>query len=198
MTRALAHRSILKQTLAMRRSLLFIISLTVLSGCWSDEPIQPAEPLANPSFELYLSRTASKGSEFEQYRLLPVGMYAECGVLRNGRAVVVQQGIVDVADELRDTLSERASAISNSSKKNTEKKLPPPGNNSDVFDPGKFLLSVTGDGANLRIETSLDAVHGEVKDGEQNLRIFAELVRGNLTKPPCKNEVFYGIGRKNL
>jgi hypothetical protein len=61
----------------------------------------------------------------------------------------------------------------------------------------KFLLGFTGDGTNTRIDTSLDTVEGSATEREQNLRVFAELVRGILTKAPCKNEVFYGIGRKN-
>jgi hypothetical protein len=181
----------------MRRFPLVVLFWVSLSGCFIDEALEPSAPVSNLSFELYLSRTALKGSEFEQYRLLPVGMYAECGVLRKGRAVVVQQGIVDVSDDVREALTERASTIIDRMKKNTPQGLAAPGDNSDLFDPGKFLLGFTGDGTNTRIDTSLDTVEGSATEREQNLRVFAELVRGILTKAPCKNEVFYGIGRKN-
>jgi hypothetical protein len=166
------------------------------SGCFISESSLEEPPAVNFSYELYLTRTALTGTEYEQYKLLPMGMYMECGLLRRGRAVPSQQGIIPLPQSSRSDMGQLIGAISERILSNPPEHLAAPGNNSDMFDAGKFFLTGFADGKPLSIKTSFDAVANGTGELEQAMGRLAETARGVPENPPCKNQEFFGLQRR--
>jgi hypothetical protein len=150
------------------------------------------------TFELFMSRTASTGTEFEHYKVLPMGLYAECGFFRRGRPVAVQQGIVALPPERRSDIGRVVYTLERELGTMSAATFLEPGVNRDLFDPGEFSLSLTTGGAPRVVKTTFD----EVKDGSREvdlaLKRLAEMTRGVPVLSPCKNEEFFGLGRRTL
>lgn len=169
---------------------------TALSGCFfSDVPLS-VPPAVNFSYELYIARASLTGTEYEQYKLLPMGIYQECGLIRRGRSVVGQQGILTLPQSARAEMATLISALSERMLSNPPEHMPTPGTNADMFDPGKFLLTGYADGKPLSIKTSFDAVVNGSSELEQAMARLAETARGVSETPPCKNIEFFGLQRR--
>ena len=169
---------------------------TALSGCFFSDTSLSNPPTVNVSYELYMARASLTGTEYEQYKLLPMGIYQECGIIRRGRSVVTQQGILTLPQSARADMTMLISALSERMLSNPPEHMPEPGNNADMFDPGKFLLTGFADGKPLSIKTSFDAVVNGSSEMEQVMARLAETARGISEEPPCKNTEFFGLQRR--
>ena len=169
---------------------------TTFSGCFSSDTPLSDPPTTNISYELYMARASLTGTEYEQYKLLPMGMYQECGILRRGRSVVTQQDILALPQSVRGKMAALFAALSERMLSNPPENMPTPGNNADMFDPGKFLLTGFTDGKPLSIKTSFDAVVNGSSEIEQVMARLAETARGVSETPPCKNVEFFGLQRR--
>jgi hypothetical protein len=169
---------------------------TTLSGCFFSESPLSNPPAVNVSYELYMARASLTGTEYEQYKLLPMGLYHECGLIRRGRSVVTQQGILTLPQSARSEMATLISGLSERVLSNPPDHMPAPGNNADMFDPGKYLLTGFVDGKPLSIKTSFDAVVNGGSEMEQVMARLAETARGVSETPPCKNIEFFGLQRR--
>jgi hypothetical protein len=176
-----------------------LFSLLAFCGCSeiaetsSDNTIVPAVP--NVSYQLYLSRRSLEGASFEQYRLLPVGLFVECGDLKSGREQGSEGSIVPISSATQEGTQRMASALLIRSARGDASANEQPGDNSSFADPGKVVLIVSDGVREQEIATSLDAVEARRGALPSALHAFARLVRGVPAEPPCGNDSFFGIAR---
>lgn len=68
---------------------LLVISSIALGGCSVDTapllPSDASEDLSRVSFDVHLQRSSLTNREFESYKMLPAGIFTECGVIHRGR-----------------------------------------------------------------------------------------------------------------
>ena len=121
-----------------------VFSAVALGGCSeiaeiaSGTTIVPDAP--NVSYQLYLSRRALNGTSFEQYRLLPVGLFVECGDLKSGRAQAGERAIVPISSAAQEETQRMASALLVRAARGDASTIEQPGDSSSFADPGKVVL----------------------------------------------------------
>jgi hypothetical protein len=174
---------------------LSIAMIATLAGCswWQSEP--PPAAGSDVSFDLYLSRASLNGAEFEQYKLLPIGVFAECGTLHRGRQESRVQSIYPVDDATRAALRNTASKIFLRMQRQPAPSLDAPGDNANPFDPGKYLLTVKSGSLKIDAKTSLDSVVHPNSVTQELLQQLAALSRGSVDGTPCGNAEFYGLAK---
>lgn len=148
------------------------------------------------SFNLSMSRASLATTEFEQYKSMPVGLFAECGTIHRGRADTRDQKIEKVdAERLKEArvlawrLFERLSA----------EERPPvdePGTNASLADPGKYALKLRVADKQVELLTSLDFVERRQASIATDANKFTQVVRALPSGVMCGNSDFYGIGRE--
>jgi hypothetical protein len=179
----------------------FLLLLTTLTftACSTvvQVPVYP-DPAPFKELNLLLTRTSASGTEFEQFKLGPEGdLFVECGKIRGGRyyadlqkfGMIPKPLVQDVQQNFLDILSA-----------NTFRTHPfdKPGNNSSLFDPGKFTLSFKTPNEKNEIATSLDAVSEPKGTTEKKLNNIATLLRRSSKEVTrgqsmCGNARFFGI-----
>jgi hypothetical protein len=131
--------------------------------------------------------------DFEQYKLLGNRMYQECGVIRRGRPVPVHQQLFDISESEHEELMERTWEVLTLAHAG-EAQFAAPGTSDTMFDPGKLLVSISGNGNTMKISTNLDSIIEATNSSEEAVQELARLIRA-LTKPAaCGNPSFYGLG----
>jgi hypothetical protein len=174
----------------------------VAGGCsQSVESTAPASPevdVSKISYSLYLNRSSLSSQEFEQYKVLPQGLFAECGTVHRGRAQVREQGIQSTTIERQTHLKTMAHDILQQVNSQDAPHVDTPGTGSDFADPGKFILVVTDAQGKAEVRTSLDWVERKPTLLAQKLNAFAQELRSVSPNSPCGNGEFYGIGRRSL
>lgn len=180
----------------MRRFAIVSLVLATCAGCFGGDVEIAQVPIEN-GFEVYISRTSLKSTDFEQYKLLPIGLYAECGTSRNGRPHTDSQGIFIITPETRSTLSSLSGEIFDRVRANPNQMSPKPGSDANMFDPGKFLLTIRKHEVKIDARTSFDSVEQQTGKTHALMYEFLETVRGALDKAPCNKDEFYGIGRSS-
>ena len=170
--------------------------LIVSSGCWSSEPPRtPSEQVA-VSYSLYLGRGSLNSNDFEQYRSLPDGLFAECGTVHRGRSHTSYQGIEPISSSAASAISERTQEIIEQMKSPEPPRFDAPGSGSGFADPGKFTLLLGSEGARYEVRTSLDWVERQQTPFAKRLNTLARLIRGVPERAPCNNNEFYGLSRE--
>ncbi len=177
----------------------FLLLSIVLSGCAVLEPGHDQEASSGEvpevSFNLSMSRASLTTTEFEQYKSMPVGLFAECGTIHRGRADTRDQRLEKVdparsrdAQALAYHLFERLSGADR----------PPvdePGTNASLADPGKFTLKLNVGDKHVELVTSLDFVERRQASIATDAHNFTKQVRALTSSIMCGNNDFYGIGR---
>lgn len=179
----------------MKRNVV-ALTFATLSACSTIKQAPPSVENEKLSYQLYLSRSSMQGTDFEQYKLTPQGLFYECGIIHRGRPEVKSQGIQALEGDALQGTRELAQKISADLGTTQPPLFDPPGSNAGFADPGKFLLSlVIGDQAR-EVKTSLDGVEKARTRVEGHAKEFAESVRGSVTTSLCGSHDFYGIGRR--
>jgi len=177
-------------------TLIFAGVIGLLSSCMHAYQPQAvsSDQASQVSYQLFLSRTSLEGTDFEQYKLLPMGLFMECGTIRRGRSHSSEHDIVRLQPDALQSTQVVAAEIFQHMTGGDPPSADSPGNNSSLIDPGKFLLSVTMNGKTARVDTSLDYVQRDKTMLSEQAKKFAQLLRGSLQRSPCGLADFYGIG----
>jgi len=177
------------------RTIRYLLFLPVLTGCWFGDSTPSATSDEAVSVEAYLSRASLKATEFEQYKLLPLGLFAECGSVAQGRQTTKEQGIHVLERDARENISQVASELFKRVQEHGTASLDRPGDNSDLFDPGKALITIRVGSSKIDVNTSLDSVEQNAGETTNMTKKLLTLLRGSVDRPMCGNNEFYGIGR---
>lgn len=180
------------------RKLLVSTCIIALSGCslLFDRAPEAEIDLSPVSYQLYLSRSSLESTAFEQYKLLPTGLFFECGSIYRGRSDTKDQGIRQIDPEVLRATQQAAFKILEHMKRDSPPAVDVPGTNAGLADPGKFLLTLRSGDATAEVKTSLDYVERDQTIIARDAKRFAQLLRSSLAQPPCGNWDFYGIGRR--
>lgn len=176
-----------------------VVFPVVLSGCsfLSSDKQAPVTPENAPevSFNLSMSRASLTTTEFEQYKSMPAGLFAECGTIHRGRPDTRDQKVekVDVA-KLQEA---RALAYRLFERLSAEERPPvdQPGTNASLADPGKYTLKLRVADKQVELLTSLDFVERRQASIATDANDFTKVVRALPSGVMCGNNDFYGIGR---
>jgi hypothetical protein len=178
-------------------SRLFLsIAFSGCSAIFSDAqaPIN-SENVPEVSFNLSLSRASLTTTEFEQYKSMPAGLFAECGTIHRGRPDTRDQRVEKVdAEKLHEArvlayrLFERLSA-------DDRPPVDQPGTNASLADPGKYTLKLRVADKQVELLTSLDFVERRQASIATDANNFTQVVRALPSSVMCGNNDFYGIGR---
>jgi len=177
-------------------SLILAIAFSGCSIISSDnDAATPSDNVPEVSFNLSMSRASLTTTEFEQYKTMPMGLFAECGTIHRGRADTRDQKLEKVDTErlnearvLAYRLFERLSA----------EERPPvdqPGTNASLADPGKYTLKLSVGDKHAELATSLDFVERRQASIATDANRFTQAVRALPSGVMCGNNDFYGIGR---
>jgi len=142
--------------------------------------------------DMHLSYASAKGTEFEQYKLLPRGMFVECGVVSSEERTALQQGIVSISERTRTGAALLASEIF---------ALVDPGaplRESTKGGAGLAELTFGVDGRQVELKTSLGALESPTTDQDALVMELSEVLRGAVKEPLCGKERFYGISRRKV
>jgi hypothetical protein len=176
-----------------------VVLSVVLSGCSllssEEQSLVTAENVPEVSFNLSISRSSLTTTEFEQYKSMPGGLFAECGTIHRGRPDIRDQKAEKVsADKLLEVrllasrLFERLSA----------EERPPvdePGTNASLADPGTYTLKLQVADKQVELRTSFDFVERRQASIATDANDFTTMVRALPSGVMCGNHNFYGIGR---
>ncbi|MBX7138765.1 MAG: hypothetical protein K1X83_12355 [Oligoflexia bacterium] len=173
--------------------------LLLLSACSNPSPT-PEQPRAEtaptvaPDLELLMSRAAIGMIEFEQYKLTSGQLYHECGQIKRGRYLALEQDLSPLQPAQQQRISGLVSEISQSLTQKPHK-FPSSGTNSGIGDPGIFELKLSSGGVDHLVKTAVDTVAAQPSRLEGKTKLLAALLRGVVGKPICGNYTFYGIGQ---
>jgi len=182
------------------KRLSYAFGILLLSACSLIEqtpPAAPPEKLAQVRYTLYVSRASLATTEFEQYKLLPSGLYAECGTIHRGRPETKEQVIEKVADDSLQASREMAYEVYEKLRSSDSLHVDQPGTNASLVDPGKYILSIQVDSSSAELKTSLDFVERRQESIAKEANALTQLIRGMTSKPLCGNGEFYGLGRRS-
>ena len=182
------------------KSLLFSLSLvTLLVGCVALEETPPSSPeeLSSVSYNLYVSRSSLTNTEFEQYKLLPAGLFSECGTIHRGRPETRQQTIEKIDSDKLAKSRELALELFKTVSSPEHAPADAPGANSGMADPGKYTLTVQVGDNKVELKTSFDFVERQQTSIAAHAHAFTQMLRSLPSKTLCGNQDFYGIGRRS-
>lgn len=178
------------------RPYLYLLSLAALVslGCSNRTVTALPEPIGREIeyIELYMSRASSSGTEFEQYKVSPGGIYMECGDIYRGRPTPVTQDFKNSSPELLNSLTPLAEDIISTMKKDPQK-LEAPGKSNSMFDPGILNLSIGIGNDKLDLHTSVDAAVNAINPLERKIKRLIQTIRNRLGNSDCGKNDFYGI-----
>jgi hypothetical protein len=180
----------------MRLHLLISLLLAGCSGSVGSKSIIDAgADLSKISYSLYVNRGSLAAQEFEQYKALPQGLFMECGTVYRGRSQVAQQVIESPSSQQQEAIKAAANEIFQELTSEGEHHFDSPGMGSGIGDPGKYTLTVMNGVNKAEVRTSFDWVERKSTVLSSKLNSFTQSLRGALSKPPCGNVEFYGVGR---
>ena len=174
-----------------------LLTVSVGSGCSmlaSSPESQPNSTIpAVSAVELYLSRSSFSDTEFEHFKLSGNKLFGECGKIRRGRQIPVDQALTPVSADDSTKITDIAREIlTEANTKNLS--LAKPGANRHMADPGQFTLTLSTGSDLKRIETSLDEVSNANFSDTKKLKKLTETLRGVGSNKLCGNKVFFGLG----
>lgn len=169
------------------------------SGCAvfsSDgQPPISSESVPEVAFNLSMSRASLTTTEFEQYKSMPVGLFAECGTIHRGRPDTRDQRVEKVdAEKLHEA---RVLAYRLFERLSSEEQPPvdEPGTNASLADPGKYTLKLRVGDKQVELLTSFDFIERRQASIASDANRFTQVVRALPSHIMCGNNDFYGIGR---
>jgi hypothetical protein len=182
----------------MKRELgLSVLGLLTACSMGHDAQIQQGSPApSRVSYSLVITRTSLSATEFEQYKLLPAGLFVECGTIQRGRFDTRQQAIEKVPPEKVQESTELAHALFEKLASADSASLDTPGTNSSMMDPGTYTVRIQVDDHHVEARTSCDFVQQGRTVTSLELKRFSELMRALPDQAPCGNEDFYGLARR--
>ena len=181
----------------MRTSLgLVVCFLAACTGSSIEVPEEtPAAPLSSVNFGISLNRASLTSHDFEAYKLLPAGLFVECGTFYRGRPETTSQGIEPVGVESIEEAKRLARLIIERHSNNPTEVIDASGDSSDLADPGMFTLRASDGAKKIELRTSVDWVEQKRGSFAALVNEFTQVVRGLTPEPLCGQHAFYGIGR---
>jgi hypothetical protein len=183
----------------MRYVVLLVMCL--LSACATSSVELPEEttaaPLSSVNFGISLNRASLTSHDFEKYKLLPAGLFVECGTFYRGRPETTSQAIEQVGVESIEEARRLARLIIESYSSNPTEAIDPPGDSSDLADPGMLTLRASDGAKKIELRTSVDWVEQKRGSFAALVNEFTQVVRGLTPEPLCGQHAFYGIGRSS-
>ena len=199
----------------MKKSLSFALLFTTLTvsllsqtGCSllglddEDDATQAAEEAEPPPelrraerIELTFSRAALGGEEFEHYSLQGEILFYECGAGKFGRFHPLEQSLRPVPRKLTKPLRERIDEFLTAL--DEQPTWPKAEGGRGLSDAGTLTCQIreAGKQVDATIETSVDAVASRSTLAEKRLNRLIEVIRAVPPQFPCRNKVFFGLGR---
>ena len=173
---------------------LFLFACSINTNIYNSENLpQISDNYKIKSLNLYINRSSLNSTDFEQYTIDENVFIGECGNIKRNQHRANQQNIITLSENELKKLTTQILKIKNYSNI-TISLLPKQGNNSSLFDPGKFILKVDDNNDKFEIETSLDAISDADPGLEKDLLALTKLIR-NLNKNfLCGLSEFYGVG----
>jgi hypothetical protein len=183
------------------------IGVCLLCGCSTTE-VEPltaessqaqdsalVSDLSRVSYTLSLRRASLTSQDFESYKLLPVGVFIECGVVYRGRPETKFQNIEQPDSSAVDESKVLAREIIAKYRETESLSIDPVGSSAGFTDPGAFTLQVSDGDAKIDLRTSVDWVEQRRSVLATLVNRFTQTVRALPSNPPCGTAEFYGIGR---
>lgn len=176
-----------------------VVMSVLLCACSPETVEPPDEPEqsdhAAVSYTLSLQRASLTGRDFESYKVLPVGVFVECGTVYRGRPETQFQSIEQPSREAIEESKRFAADIIEQYGETSPHSIDPRGSADSLADPGAYTLLITQGGTSTELRTSVDWVEQRRSTLATLVNRFTRLVRGLPLEPPCGNSEFYGIGR---
>lgn len=180
-------------------SQIIIIVTAILAGCSSSQTINlspsATEDISKVSFTLSLNRASLTTHDFETYRLLPSGLFYECGVFYRGRPETKFQKIVQPGAAKIESAKNLAREVAARYLEGETPKFDQPGDGNGFADPGKVTVTIVDGYKKIELRTSVDWVEQQRSALASLVNRFAQSVRGVPEQPACGQRDFYGIGR---
>lgn len=194
-----------KATIQFKKLLPGILILASLSGCSllseslfskSEETTAPRAHSTDGSFTVYLQKGGLGGAEFEQYKLLPIGVFVECGKVVKGRFNAEYQKIIAVDPDTLNALRSHVALYIQSHGMLSKADVDEPGSGSGFTDSGRCEVMLSSSEDSVVLETSVNWVERARSKASRELRALIEEIRDVPEKVLCGNQSFYGLNRK--
>lgn len=174
----------------------FLPALMLFVGCASTSenlvPMSGAPKIS--TIEIFLSRGNLLGPvEFEQYKVFDGQLYSECGKIIRERSLAESQRINPLQGDKANEILAKAAVLA-AADEESRRALRKPGLNSNLFDPGQALFTLSNDEMAIPFETSLDRVSEPSDPLERKLNDLAKTVRAAAIDT-CGNQTFFGLGK---
>lgn len=132
-------------------------------------------------------------AEFEQYKVSPGGVFAECGAFSRGRTHPEHQSFAPATPEKKRELEVAAWDVYDYISEHPQS-FDAPGRSDGMFDPGQFTLVVDSGEKRIEVKTSVNAIANSSAPAERKILRLATLIRGSSPGSSCGRHDFYGIG----
>lgn len=179
-----------------------------ISHSASGSPSASGSSATVPKFaaDLFVARGFLGGADYERYALKDTVLWRECGGVVSGKKssaptlegdeALKRDPNLDLAERRVETLKEAERenliGLARAVLKERSTSLPQPGSVQAITGPGVFELSLTVDGTEERILTSVDAVsNSETRQLKAVKRFFSTLRSQGPTV--CKAKTFFGM-----
>lgn len=180
---------------------VIIVATMMLGGCSSSQTTNPnpsaTEDLSKISFSLSLNRSSLTTHDFETYRLLPSGLFYECGVFYRGRPETKYQKIEQPSAAKIEGAKNLAREVAARYLEGETPKYDQPGDGNGFADPGKVTVTIVDGDKKIELRTSVDWVEQQRSAFAGLVNRFAQSVRAVPEQPACGQSDFYGIGTDN-
>ncbi|MCI5065187.1 hypothetical protein MRY87_05650 [bacterium] len=187
---------------------LFLFVFCIV-GC-SSQAVDPGSSLPSSievtSLSLQMSRKSLSKTEFEQFRLMNTqgDLFLECGTISGGRFTPAFQKLDRLTTGGMEAVENTVETLLRSANFRNES-FDDPGDNSSLFDPGRYILTFhyrnreDGTEEEVHIETSMRAISAPSNGGERALHEMAEGIRSGVSffEPICGNREFFGLRGKD-
>lgn len=180
-------------SLLLQKAALSALAMAI-AGCTSTHV---ASSGTVDSLDLYLARASLLQVDFEQYKLNGSRLYSECGQIRNGRHITLDQQFATIEPAQKDLLAQQ---VFNLSQRHTGRKrsLPPPGDARGFADPGQIFLQMQVNGEKTELRTSVDDISDPKTIEAGAVKALAVQIRALTASAPatgrtCGYGSFYGI-----
>jgi len=174
-----------------------VLTFFSLSACSLDAPQLAAvdTDLSKVGYSLSLRRASLTSRDFESYKLLPNGVFVECGTIYQGQPETRFRSIEQPNPEAINHSRQLARDIVDQYSQGGAQQADAAGRGEGLADPGVLTLLASNASSKIELRTSVDWVEQKRNSFAALVNQFIKAVRGLPEKAPCSNEEFYGIGR---
>jgi hypothetical protein len=143
------------------------------------------------AIEMRIGATPNGKGAYEQYKLLPAGIFIECGEMQSGVSQTKQFGVFPIADATRAGISLLASGVLSGAGAVSDTVTGPiPG--------GAVTMSFIVDGERHDIREPINALLKGGTEHEDRVRELVEVMRGTLQQPLCGRREFMALSRRKV